>query len=349
MSNYPFDPKEISVDEYYPKMPPLYGMDMAPTRKFNTPITPKENFLRVCRKEKPLWLPNMATDFATIQPIVMPDANARVHGGIDWFGIQWEYEPLSNAAMVKPGTRRLSDVTNWESELVFPDLNAIDWQKDYDETYKDCLSDDLVVNFVIVNGLYERLADLTSFEDTLCSFLEEPEAVEALYTKLTDFHIELMKIAKKYYHATLITFHDDMGTQRSSFFSPELFREVMMPHYQRMNKAAHDMGLYVMFHSCGSVANQLPNFIESGFDFWEGQDACNDKDALMEQYGDQIGMEVMSLMPPTDEKGLMDVVNRYVYGLGKNGRCLAWHSTPKGAAFDSCAKIYELSRKHLAE
>ncbi|MFR4671323.1 MAG: hypothetical protein ACLT69_16090 [Intestinibacter bartlettii] len=30
--------------------------------------------------------------------------------------------------MVKPGTRRLDDITNWES-LVFPDLSAIDWQK----------------------------------------------------------------------------------------------------------------------------------------------------------------------------------------------------------------------------
>ena len=57
---------------------------------------------------------------------------ARCKGGIDWFGIEWEYEPKTNAAMVKPGTRRLDDITNWES-LVFPDLSAIDWQKDYEE------------------------------------------------------------------------------------------------------------------------------------------------------------------------------------------------------------------------
>jgi hypothetical protein len=344
MSKYPFDPKEITTDEFYPATPPLYGMQMPPIRKFHTPITPKENFLRLCRKEKPLWIPNTVIDMVTVQPIIMPDANARVNGGVDWFGIQWQYEPLSRAAMVKPGTRRLSDVTEWEKELVFPNLDDIDWKKDYEENYKSCLPDELAVNFVIVNGLYERLADMTSFEDTLCSFLEEPEAVAALYERLTDFHIELMRIAKEVYGATVITFHDDMGTQRSSFFSPELFREVMMPHYQRMNKAAHEMGLYVIFHSCGSVANQIPNFIESGFDLWEGQDACNDKAALLEEYGDQLAMTVTdfgSIKNADDLKPILD--------MGRNGRMLLHHFRNFESDFDVIAAIYEASRKMFDE
>ncbi|MFR5471311.1 MAG: hypothetical protein ACLTG7_07210 [Romboutsia sp.] len=39
-----------------------------------------------------------------------------------------------------------------------------------------------------------------------------------------------------------------------------------------MNDAAHEMGLYVNFHSCGCVGNQIENFIAAGFDSWEGQD-----------------------------------------------------------------------------
>ena len=37
--------------------------------------------------------------------------------------------------MVRPGTRRLSDITEWETELTFPDLATIDWQHDYDTIY----------------------------------------------------------------------------------------------------------------------------------------------------------------------------------------------------------------------
>ncbi|MGL4547349.1 MAG: hypothetical protein ACRCUV_05080, partial [Eubacterium aggregans] len=104
--------------------------------------------------------------------MVMPYATARAFGGTDWFGIEWECEPLTKAAMVKPGTRRLSDITQWESEIIWPDLKAIDWQKDYEDNYKDRIADDRFSYFVIVNGLFERTADLTSFEDTFCYLLE---------------------------------------------------------------------------------------------------------------------------------------------------------------------------------
>ena len=46
--------------------------------------------------------------------------------------------------------------------------------------------------------------------------IEEEEEVTALFSRFTDFHIELMEVARKYYGADLITFHDDMGTQIST-------------------------------------------------------------------------------------------------------------------------------------
>ena len=39
-------------------------------------------------------------------------------------------------------------------------------------------------------------------------------------------HIELIKIAKEYYHTDMILFHDDMGTQISTFFSPQIYKEL---------------------------------------------------------------------------------------------------------------------------
>ena len=119
MSSYPFNKaEEFKAVGRWPDLPDVYGMPVKAGRKFNTPITPRENFQRMIRKEKPLWIPNLLHDFNFIQPQAMPDAFARVHGGTDWFGIEWEYEKLTNAAMVKPGTRRLSDVTAWEKEIV---------------------------------------------------------------------------------------------------------------------------------------------------------------------------------------------------------------------------------------
>ena len=327
MSDYSFKIEEIQNPTIDPAVPNPYGAKSFETVKYHTPITPKENVLRLYRGEKPLWMPSYYFDINFIQPLVMPDAMARCKGGIDWFGIEWEYEPKTNAAMVKPGTRRLDDITNWES-LVFPDLSAIDWQKDYEENYAKVIDPDKATIFTIVNGLFERTADLTSFEDTFCYLLEEEEALEAFYTKLTDFHIELMKIAKEVYHADIITFHDDMGTQRSSFFSPTTFEEVMLPHYKRMNDAAHEMGLYVNFHSCGCVGNQIENFIAAGFDSWEGQDACNDKVGILEKYSDKLA-QVSSFSPDPDGKlsdeEYIQAVKDRVHEYGKEGRYIAWY------------------------
>lgn len=349
---YPFNAEEELKDVgYYPAVPGPYGMPTFPARKFNTPITPMENFELVKKGEKPVWMMNMPTDFNVIQPEIMPDAYARNYGGIDWFGIDWQYEPLSKAAMVRPGTRRLSDITKWKEEIVWPDLNAIDWAADYEKNYAPVISKERPTMFIIVNGFFERLADLTSFEDTFCYLLEEEEAVEEFYSRLTQFHIDLMRIAKEYYHADVITFHDDMGTQISSFMSPDTFEEVLLPHYRRMNDAAHEMGLLVNFHSCGCVGNQIENFIKAGFDYWEGQDACNDKAALMETYGDQLGqVSVFMPEPELSDEEFAAAIEKRVNDLGKKGRYIVWFGDMNpNRSVNGEELIYTLSRKMYAE
>lgn len=345
---YPFnEAEELKNVGEFKKLPGMpYNMPPFPTRKFNTPITPKENVLRIYRGEKPLWLPTIQNDINFIQPDVMADAHARNYGGTDWFGIEWEYEEQSAAAMVKPGTRRLSDLENWEEELIWPDLSAVDWAADYEKNYKDALDPDRATMFVIVNGCFERLADLTSFEDTFCYLLEEEELLEAFYNKLTDFHIELMRIAKEYYHADIITFHDDMGTQISSFMSPDTFQEVLMPHYQRMNKAAHEMGLFVNLHSCGCIANQIENIIESGFDSWEGQANCNDMETIMQEHGDRLAQCTMMVLDPamTDDE-LLAYIDSVLNGVGSKGRLLClFGDTNPNRSFNTLEELYKKSR-----
>lgn len=350
MREYAFDAAvELQDVGMYKAVPKPYGMPGREARRFNSPITPKENFLRICRGEKPLWIPNVNSEFNNIQPSCMPDAQARNRGGIDWFGIEWQFEPLSGAAMVKPGTRRLSDITNWREELQFPDLSAIDWEKNYQEEFADLMDKDRPTNFCIVNGCLERLADMTSFADTFCYLLEEPEEVEALFSRFMDFHIELIKIAKEVYGADLITIHDDMGTQISTFMSPDTYEEVILPHYKRFNKAAHDMGLYVNYHCCGCVGTLLPYFIEAGFDFWEGQDNCNDKKALLDKYGSQLKqLSVYTPDPKGTDEEYIARIEEHIRTMGEKGQYICWFvNTKPDCKLDAWEAIYATGRKML--
>jgi hypothetical protein len=59
----------------------------------------------------------------------------------------------------------------------------------------------------------------------------------------------------------------DFGTQDSQFCSPEIFSELYLPYYKRMNNWIHQNTNWKTFkHSCGAVLPLIPKFIEAGFD-----------------------------------------------------------------------------------
>lgn len=341
--------EELKILGYY-TVPGIYGGPERKVPKFNRPISPKENLRRYMQGDNPLWMPELRTDSNMICPYIMPDSYARAFGGTDWFGIEWQYEPNIKAAMVKPGTRRLSDITQWETELQWPDINAIDWEKDVKDTYSACLTEDKASIFVIQNGLFERTADLTSFEDTFCYLLEEQETLEAFYTKLTDWHIRLMEIAKTYYNADMILFHDDMGSQKGPFFSPGLYQDILLPHYQKITQAAHDMGMWITLHSCGSVAPQVPNFVAAGFDGWQGQERINDKMLIMQKYGEKLfQMNNYVLDGSISDGDAVQIIHNLVDQLGATKRLLPQLIVSGDHGVDLVNELYCYSRKKYEE
>ena len=71
---------ELRVTGEY-RVPGIYGATDSIVPKYNFPITPKENMVRMLKGEKPLWVPNQILDNNAVQPLVMPDARARNFGG----------------------------------------------------------------------------------------------------------------------------------------------------------------------------------------------------------------------------------------------------------------------------
>lgn len=111
------------------------------------------------------------------------------------------------------------------------------------------------------------------------------------------------------------------------------------------------MGLLVNFHSCGCVGNQIENFIKSGFDFWEGQDACNNKEELMENYGDKLG-QVSIFMPDPElsDEDFVKEIEKRVNTLGKTGRYITWFGDMNpNRKVNGEELIYTLSRKLYEE
>ena len=60
---------------------------------------------------------------------------------------------------------------------------------------------------------------------------------------------------------------DDSGTQRGEFIRPELWAEMIKPHYRKLCEWVHrNTRMKVFLHSCGSIYHLIPHLIEAGVD-----------------------------------------------------------------------------------
>ena len=85
---------------------------------------------------------------------------------------------------------------------------------------------------------------------------------------------------------------DDSGTQRGEFIRPELWAEMLKPHYKKLCDWIHAHTSWKVFlHSCGSVYHLLPHFIEAGIDILnpvQTSAANMDPARLKSEFGDRL-------------------------------------------------------------
>jgi hypothetical protein len=223
-------------------------------------------------------------------------------GGLDLFGVYWEFEPLVGGSMVKPGNPMCPDITQWEKYIKFPDLSKLDWARS-SEINSPYLTDDRLNEWTIFSGLFERLISFCDFEGAAMALMDEDQqdSVHRLFDKLSDFYDEYFGYIKKYFNVNMIQFHDDWGSQRAPFFSIATCREMLVPYLKRIAESAHKRGIYFHLHCCGKNEMLVPAMIEAGVDLWIPQ-PMNDLTLLLKKFNDKI----MLAMNPQKVEGEID-------------------------------------------
>ena len=288
------------------------------------PITPRENLLRLFRGEKPLWMPIWLVDSQYCWPDVYQEHALYEGNGLDWWGQEWVYEPTVMGQMPKPGTRVITDITKWQEEVTFPDLDAVDWESDAKiQTMR--YDPDRAHLFHVVEGNFERLHELMPMDETMLAMYEEPEQVHAFFKAMVPYKIRLMELVFKHYAPIdYIIWGDDWGTQRSGFFSNSMFREFIMPYAQECWDWVHETGRFVELHSCGLTQQYIEEFVEMGLDAWTPQ-GINDLDMLTEKYAEKIALTVpiRGIAEASSEEEARDAVRKFVDKYAPRGKIVA--------------------------
>ena len=272
---------------------------------YDTPVSAREN-LFLAMEGRELWTP-VSSEQLTFTPRIIPDNIARGFvldadpidndseaGGLDMFGVNWEWIPQVDGSMVRPeNEKKLKDIAEWETSLAFPDPSGWDWEGSAEANLR-YFSKDLPVATWLFTGLFERLVSLMGFGEAAIALVDEEEKPHVLkfFDRLCSLYEDIFTRFKKYYDCDLIHFHDDWGGQYAPFFSLETVREMLLPSLKRLVGHVHGLGMIFEHHSCGKVEILVPAMAEAGVDIWAGQN-INDYPALLEEYGPRLRMGVM--------------------------------------------------------
>ena len=107
-------------------------------------------------------------------------------------------------------------------------------------------------------------------EEWYVSTAMRPDYIKAVFDKQCEVALrnldKLIDLLGDTVQVALIT-GTDFGTQRGLFCSVQTYRDLYKPYHQAVNKVIHEKtGWKTFIHSCGSVWDLIPDFIDAGFD-----------------------------------------------------------------------------------
>jgi hypothetical protein len=272
-------------------------------------LTPRENALIAYKHGVPAYIPTLFTDISMIQANPTMERYCGNQVGLDDFGVEWTYVADAKAPMPTTGKILFDDIADWRSHVKFPDLEAIDWDKQADiDVHTDFMAlvagagivpmadgksaydEDKLVLCMVINGPFERLHSMMGFENALMALLTDPDECYEYFKAIADWKIEYFKKIAKHYKVDVINAHDDYGSKDRMFMSPDTWRQLIKPHLKRMVDACHEAGVLYQHHSCGYIEPILEDLAEIGVDAIDTLQGGSNKNlvALKQKLGDRL-------------------------------------------------------------
>ncbi|MBQ8830864.1 MAG: hypothetical protein IJ017_04650 [Oscillospiraceae bacterium] len=281
-------------------------------KKINDKLTPKENYLRLCRGEEIEYIPTQTYFGASIngeQPIAPtglcgPGMMYREEFGSgtetfhdDW-GVEYISVPSANGGFMPMGTHTneylIKDIYKWRDYIDKPCLyDNIDWER---KAQSDLAKIDREQTAVVVGSPlqpFQQLMAMIGFVDGLVALYEEPEIMEEILDYMITYIEPHIQANIDYYNPDLFVILDDTATQRVPFISVDMFRELLMPAYRRIAKAATDRGIPLLYHNCGNCQAFMPDMIDLGVRYWEPAQTTNDLDTIQKTLCPQYNFNVV--------------------------------------------------------
>ena len=167
--------------------------------------------------------------------------------------------------------------------------------------------------------LLMRLWYLRGFDNLMADLVEEPPELAALIEMLATHN---HRIVREWLDigVDVVSFGEDLGTQRASTISPATFRKWIAPTYRRLMQPCRDAGAHVYLHSDGHILELVDDLIQCGVTILNPQDLCNGIDNLAREVKGRVCISLdvdrQKIVPFGSRKEIRELVREEAMKLG---------------------------------
>lgn len=180
-------------------------------------------------------------------------------------------------------------------------------------------------------GMLEMGLWLRGFENFFCDLHANRPLAEALCDRVLELKMRYWEKALALLgdKVDVVQEGDDYGGQKGLLISPQLWREVFKPRLAQLFRhikhcAPH---VFILFHSCGSIYEIIPDLIEAGVDILnpiQVAAAHMDTRRLKREFGDSLsfwggGVDTQRVLPRGTPQEVREEVRRRVEDLAPGG------------------------------
>jgi uroporphyrinogen decarboxylase len=176
--------------------------------------------------------------------------------------------------------------------------------------------------------VWQRPALVRGWEEMFVDMATRPDWAHFLCRKFADFYREDYTRAAEITggRIDLYLLISDLGSQYGPLISKAMFNQIVAPYLKEMIDHIHSLDGQVLFHSCGTVRQFIPDLIRLGVDVLDPvQPTCPEMqpERLKHDFGEQLsfhgGIDMQNLLPRGTPAQVAAEVRRYCEVLGAGG------------------------------
>ena len=207
----------------------------------------------------------------------------------------------------------------------FPDSDAPGRYRDAEALVNRYHDDYFIIGDIEVT-IFSLAHQLVGFEKLLLDMAMGAEYLPALFEACTDFQIAVGRnLVERGVDAFWVG--DDFGSQTDLLMSPQMFRDLLKPHYARLveNLKRYNPSVIPILHCDGAVSKLLDDIHDVGFEVFNpvqpGVPGHGPRD-LKERFGDKFvfwgAIDQQDLLPRGSDGELGDDIREKIAVLGEN-------------------------------